>query len=413
MKRIRTILSGFLVLCVLLGLAGPASAYGATVSAISSVNLRVGMNDIIAGDDLPDIVLNDRDSSNSAYVYSSSSHYMIEKAEWVTSKSKTLQVGDTPRMRVWLEPTDSDVRRFKGGYYSSNVKITGGTFKAASVSNNRLVVTLELNPVKGQYEAPEEAYWGSGGYGRARWSTMGNDGTYQYEAALYRGTSQVYKTETTGTGYNFYPYMTKAGTYSFRVRIIPKPEEEKYGKKSEWAYSDEIYLPEEDVSDGTGIDQAAGTTPSGGVMNVGWIQNGNKWYFRYPDGTCPQDEWLSWNGKWYLFDPNGWMLTGWQNRNGQFYYLDESGAMLTGWVRTGNTYYYLNPIPGEYEGMLMKNSWIIPDGNFYYLNEEGIRVEGWYQVEGNWYYFYPETGIRAANTYIDGFYVDENGIWHK
>lgn len=411
MKKARKILSGLLVLCLIMGFTGPAAVYGAA-SAISTVSLRAGMNDIGPGDTLPDIIIGDKDSSDAAYVYSASNYFGIEKAEWVTSKTKTLKVGDTPRMKVWLDPVDYEERCFKGGYHSSNVKITGGTFVSASVSNKKLIVTLDLSPVKGQFEAPSEIYWNSGGYGRARWRMEDASDSYQFEVALYRGNSQVHKVETTGNGYNFYPYMTKAGNYSFRVRVIPKTgDQEKYGKKSDWVSSDEIYLPQEDVSDGT--IQNSDTTPSGGIINVGWNKSGNLWYFRYPDGTYPKDEWLSWNGKWYLFDPNGWMLTGWQVRNGQSYYLDESGAMLTGWVRAGNVYYYLNPTPDAFEGILVKKNWVIADGNIYYMNEDGARVEGWYPVDGNWFYFYPETGIRAANTWVDGFYLDAEGIWRK
>lgn len=413
MKRLKKILSGLLVLCLLMGFTGPVTVFGAA-STISSVNLRVGMNDIAVGDTLPDIVVGDKESSDAAYVYSTSNYFGIEKAEWVTSKTKELNVGDTPRMKVWLDPTDYEERRFKGGYHSSNVKINGGTFVSASISNKKLVVTLDLSPIKGQFEAPEEAYWNTGGYGRARWRISGTDNSYQYEVALYRGNSQVHKVETTGTSYNFYPYMTKAGTYSFRVRVIPKnADQEKYGKKSDWISSDEIYLAQEDVSDGNIADANADVTPSGGILNVGWNKSGNLWFFRYPDGTSPKDEWLAWNGKWYLFDPNGWMLTGWQVRNGQTYYLDESGAMLTGWVRAGDAYYYLNPTPDAFEGMLVKKNWVIADGNIYYMNDDGVRVEGWYSVDGNWFYFYPGTGIRAANTWVDGFYLDADGVWRK
>ncbi len=40
-------------------------------------------------------------------------------------------------------------------------------------------------------------------------------------------------------------------------------------------------------------------------------------------------------------------------------------------------------------------------------------LEGWNEVDGNWYYFYPGAGNKAVNTYIDGFYVDANGVWRK
>lgn len=45
------------------------------------------------------------------------------------------------------------------------------------------------------------------------------------------------------TSYDFYPYMTKAGSYIFKVRTVPGTEtEKKYGKKSEWTESAEAIL---------------------------------------------------------------------------------------------------------------------------------------------------------------------------
>lgn len=410
MERVRRILSGLLAVCLSVAVMGPLTVYGAA-SAINSVNIRVGLNDFEPGDKLPEIVVGSKDTGETAYVYTSSDYYLVEKAEWVTSTSKTVQVGDTPRMKVWLEPSDYTNRRFKGGYQSSNVKITGGTFKSASIVSRDLVVTLELDPVKGQYEAPEEAYWSGNGYGNARWKMDGSlGGSYQYEIALYRGSSQVYKTTVSTTSYNFYPYMTKKGTYHFRVRVVPG-DGNRYGKSSEWARSDEINLPEEAVSDGSG--QGGGQTASGNTQQVGWIQRGSRWYFLYPDGSYPKDEWLSRNGKWYLFDAEGWMVTGWQSRNGHDYYMDASGAMVTGWLKTDNGVYYLNPTPDQFEGILVKSRWIQDSGGQFYLDQNGMRTEGWMQVDGNWYYFYPGTGIKAVSTTISGFVLDADGVWHK
>ncbi|MDO5417379.1 MAG: N-acetylmuramoyl-L-alanine amidase family protein [Lachnospiraceae bacterium] len=410
MKKRNRVLGSLLAMCLLMGLMNPAAVYGA--SAISSVSIKVGMNEFEPGSTLPDISIGDTQAEGSAYVTTSSNYYSVEKAEWVTSEDRIIQVGDQPRMKVWLEPADYESRRFKGSYRSSNVKITGGTYRSASISDKNLVVTLQMNPVRGQYEAPEEAYWYGSNY-RGKWKMgEGASDSERYEVWLYRGSSQVHKAETANTSFNFYPYMTKRGTYRFKVRVIPKNTEEgRYGKKSEWTESDEIYLAEEDVSDGTG--QEAGTTPSGGITQVGWLKDGNRWYFRYPDGSYPKDGWMAWNGKWYLFDADGWMLTGWQNRGGQYYYLDESGAMLTGWVQAGNTFYYLNPTKDQFEGVLVKNNWILQDGHYFYLNQDGIRAEGWQQVGGNWYYFYPGSGVRASNTYVDGFWLDADGIWRK
>ena len=38
-------------------------------------------------------------------------------------------------------------------------------------------------------------------------------------------------------------------------------------------------------------------------------------------------------------------------------------------------------------------------------------MEGWNQVDGSWYYFYPGYGHKATDTYIDGFYVNQDGVW--
>ena len=87
---------------------------------------------------------------------------------------------------------------------------------------------------------------------------------------LYRGSSVVKKLEEyKGTSYNFYPYMTKEGDYSFKVRTVPHTEEEKKrGKKSEWTEAGDLYIAEDEVSDGTGQEDGNGSTPSGGNTDV-------------------------------------------------------------------------------------------------------------------------------------------------
>lgn len=69
-----------------------------------------------------------------------------------------------------------------------------------------------------------------------------------------------------GTSYNFYPYMTKEGDYTFKVRTVPHTDEQKrYGKKSEWTESDSKYIDEDDVSDGSGQDNSSNGSNSGGI----------------------------------------------------------------------------------------------------------------------------------------------------
>ena len=223
-----------------------------------------------------------------------------------------------------------------------------------------------------------------------------------------------------GTSYNFYPYMTKEGDYTFKVRTVPHTDEQKrYGKKSEWTESDSKYLDEDEVSDGSGQDNSSsgssggGITPGGGTTDVGWRQENNVWYFKYPDGNYIKNNWLLWNSKWYLFDNNGKMLTGWQQKDGHWYYFDTGyGGMKTGWLKEGDKWYYLNPNQGGPEGAMISNCWLTINGKTYFINQSGVMMEGWYQVSGKWYYFYPGDGSKAVSTSISGFVVDADGVWN-
>ena len=77
-----------------------------------------------------------------------------------------------------------------------------------------------------------------------------------------------------GNSYNFYPYMTKEGDYTFKVRTVPHTDDEKrYGDKSGWVESGDLYIDEDDVSDGTGQD----TRNRRGRRNYpGWVDPGWK-----------------------------------------------------------------------------------------------------------------------------------------
>lgn len=279
-------------------------------------------------------------------------------------------------------------------------------------------MVLRVKGVKGTYEAPKEAEWGSG-KGKATWKAP-DDKTGYYDVILYKGSTVMKKLEDyNGTSYNFYPYMTKEGDYTFKVRTVPHTDEQKrYGKKSEWTESDSKYIDEDEVSDGSGQDNSSGgssggITPGGGTTDVGWRQENNVWYFKYPDGNYIKNNWLLWNSKWYLFDNSGKMLTGWQQKDGHWYYFDTSyGGMKTGWLKEGDKWYYLNPNQGGPEGAMISNCWLTISGKTYFINQSGVMMEGWYQVSGKWYYFYPGDGSKAVSTSIGGFVVDADGVWN-
>lgn len=399
---------------------GMLKTYAAGRKTIGKVTVNLNL-DLTPGESLPDLSAG---ADNAFNVYGGNTWYVADEAKWVSSTSQDVKIGSTYTLKVTLTATTPDEYGFQGTYKSSNVTIKGGTFVSASRKGyDELTVTIKTKPVEGEFEAPEDAYWKERQLGMAEWEKVDNVTTY--EVALYKGSSSVYKVKAfRGTKIDFYPYMTSAGTYSFKVRSVPSSSDQKdYAKSSDWTESDEVYIAKESVSDGSGkIDYnnnntGDGSTPGTGTgtgntnPQMGWVQSGNKWSYHYPDGSYQKSSWLQVNNIWYLFDSEGWMLTGWQQKDGYWYYLDPSGAMKTGWLKAANGWYYLNP--GPVAGPMWKSQWLQLNGKTYFISDSGVMCEGWVELGGNWHYFYPGDGSMAVNTMIGTFAVDANGVWRR
>ena len=176
-----------------------------------------------------------------------------------------------------------------------------------------------------------------------------------------------------------------------------------------------------------------------------WILSGNRWWYRYADGSYAVG-WELINGSWYHFDAEGWMQTGWLNLNGTWYYLTESGAMATGWVYVNGTWYFMNESGAMQLGWnyindswyymnasgAMQLGWNYINGSWYYMNASGAMQLGWNYIDGSWYhmdnsgamqlgwnwidgkcYYFYSNGAMAEDTWIDGSYVDASGAWIK
>lgn len=401
----------FICTCALI-LGGAFISLAASRKTINKVTINLDL-EIEPGEDLPDL----KPGKDSGFnVRAGNEHYAATEARWVSSSTRDAEIGKTYTLKVYLDAVDPDSYGFVGTYKASNVTVKGGTFVSASrKSYETLIVTVKTKPVKGDYEAPDDAYWKENQLGYAVWKKV--DGVSAYDVNLYKGNSAIYKVKAyRGTKLDFYPYMTSAGTYSFRVRSVPSDDNSKdYAKSSDWTESDELYIAKESVSNGSGkIDyNNTNSAANNSTSQVGWIQDGSRWWYRYPDGSSQKDSWLQLGDIWYLFDKDGWMLTGWQEKDGNWYYMDGSGAMLTGWVQAANGWYFLNPGPNGPAGAMYKNQWLDYNGKRYRLSESGVMCEGWNQVDGNWYYFYPGEGSMAVNTTISTFYVGADGVWHK
>lgn len=311
-------------LSVLLAAGGSFASFAAT-KTISKVDIEVKI-ELEPGDDLPDLSYGSKGEDANVMVSDGAKYEISDDPEWSSSVgSSGVKIGSSYTFKVYLDAKDPDEYAFKGTYKSSNVKIKGGEFVSASRSgSDRLKVTIKTDPVEGTFDSPDEAEWSDTTLGLAKWDSV--DRVDAYDVTLYKGGSTVYKVKGyQGNKINFYPYMTSAGTYSFKVRSVAKNDSQKeYADSSDWTESDEIYIGKESVSDGSGkIDYNNQNSAGNNVTEqVGWIQQGDRWWYRYPDGSYQKNDWLFLNNQWFLFDADGWMLTDWQYKNDNWYYLN-------------------------------------------------------------------------------------------
>lgn len=331
------------------------------------------------------------------------------------SSASTVKVGDVLKVTVYLyaNSTLGGTHTFK----NASIHTTGATYVSCSRAQDEVKVVFKTKAIKGQYDSPDEVTWGST-LGTASWSEPENGSGY-YTAVLYRNDSKVYEvSDYYGSSYNFYPWMTREGTYTFKVRTVAHESGISSSARSEWTESGDIEIDANHVSDGSGqgSQQGGGQGGSTDTGATGWFMNNGAWYYRFPDRSLKKNGWEKVNGLWYLFDVNGAMRTGWVTDGGHTYYLKDSGAMKTGWIKTtDNKWYYLNPNAGGPEGSMLKSQWLDYNNNKYYMTESGAMATGWVKVGDRWYYFSTDAngpeGAMARNTNIGSFHVGSDGAW--
>lgn len=126
------------------------------------------------------------------------------------------------------------------------------------------------------------------------------------------------------------------------------------------------------------------SAPGGTPVNAnsgatsGWLRSGNKWTYRYANGTQPKNCWDRVGDKWYFFDADGYLQYGWVSFNGKWYYSDaNTGEMKTGFNNINEKWYYFN------ESGIMQTGYITVDGKTYYMDQSGARVQSAYNPDGH------------------------------
>ena len=141
-----------------------------------------------------------------------------------------------------------------------------------------------------------------------------------------------------------------------------------------------------------------------------WIQSSGRWWYRHADGSYTRSGWEYIGSKWYYFDQNGWMVTGWQKVKGSWYYMESKGAMVnSGWKWINSKCYYFDK-----NGKMAANTWI--DGS--YVDASGVWIKdkkqepenvtktGWVQYSGHWMYYNPD------GSYVKSNWKSVNSIWY-
>jgi hypothetical protein len=383
--------------------------------SIQNLNIKVRNVSIESGEYIGDNTITIGENSGGdveVYVSETEKKYHISECEFVSSGNHKISVGEELKIKLVLSPdsvADIDYK-FKSSYSSNTVSISGASYVSSSKKGTDLNLTIKLRAAKGQYEAPYDLNWDDNNRGKALWENA--DGSSYVDVALYRGNSQIKRVEKhKGYSYNFYPYMIREGSYTFRVRTV-SASGSNYGSASAWVESGELYIDEDQVSKGTNPNDNSSPNAKDNRI-VGWFKENGNWYYRFPSGELKKDGWEKVLGKWYLFDSNGKMLTGWQNKNSKLYFFNNDGDMKLGWHKESNKWYYLNTNAGTAEeGAMVRSSWLkAADGKTYYIGDDATMSEGWTKIADKWYYFYPGQGNMAVNTTISTFKLGSDGAW--
>lgn len=407
----------WLLLAVVLVLTLLSPAYAATRrEKIANVKLKVECDKTPeAGDDIGTVKVTVSDDRIE----------VSEPAEFYDTEDDTWVRGEVPVIRLELSVKDEEKHYFTS---STKVRVSGhhSELKSKKVTHggDSLQIEIKLEKVSGDLAEVEDYYWEGN---VAEWSEV--DGASKYEIKLYRGNSQVTTVTTNQEKYDFFPYMNKAGDYTFKVRAISSSDNEK-GKWTD--KSEECSIDEKDVYKGNPPENGnlnsgpsvnppyPGSYGNPGQQRYGWNQDSAGWTYRMNDGSLARNRWLFVDNNWFYLSENGYMKTDWIYVDNNWFYLNPisdgtRGAMKTGWQDINGARYYLNPISDGTRGA-MKTGWQNIDGARYYFNPisdgtRGSMKTGYQQIDGRWYYFDTANGQLWFNRNTpNGRWADGNGM---
>lgn len=130
-----------------------------------------------------------------------------------------------------------------------------------------------------------------------------------------------------------------------------------------------------------------------------WVEVDGKWMYKNEDGSYVKGCWKYIDNKWYVFDPAGYMITGWFKQDNQWYYMSSDGSKDVGWKEIDNKWYYF-----DNDGKMV-TGWLLKDEVWYYLKEDGVMLSNCMEVINGQIYRFKENGVMYCNEWA----LDPNG----
>lgn len=301
----------------------------AAETKVSSVSLTID-SDIEAGG-----------SGSDVEVTASSSKYSVEDVDVTNEPSDEWEDGDKPKLKVTVSAADDYY--FTSGFSKSSIDISGDDGTVTSVTRSTayklyVYITLDaLDEDDSDYALDVSNLEWDEDTGEASWDET--EDAKRYEVKLYRNDSTVTSATTTDEDYDFSGYITKKGTYTFKVRAVYNSS-----NKGSWEESDEWDVSSSEADDissnSSGSPSSDSSGPGLGSSSGAWLLDSVGWWYCNADRSYTVNNWQYINNKWYFFNGNGYMVTGWVYWNSIWYYCGDDGAMYVN--RTTPDGYYVN-----------------------------------------------------------------------
>lgn len=208
---------------------------------------------------------------------------------------------------------------------------------------------------------------------------------------------------------------TKSGKLTVTVEVKQTDKAKALYK----AFTQDVEINVEAISSG-------GSGGSSSSLFTGWKSNGSYYekgkpangikeikevtYFFDEKGFPIKNQMIVIKEKTYITDGEGIFRKGKTEFEGATYVLDKTdGHMLKDWALVDGEWYFMN-----YEtGKVHKNLWApSASGDWYFMDEAGLMKKNeWIaSSEGRWYYVGDE-GKMVTNVSIDGYWINEQGIY--